>query len=298
MSDSIAHLIRKADPSEILSVRELKEDRDDLVVACASGRSHLVRLEQSFVSLQRQKWGYEQLRISGIPCPQVEVFIEPDDVFPAGCMVVSWVDAIAAENVIRRKGECEQSHSLCRELGRLLRRLHNTRPTGDIPEYIFTHTQDGSRNAAHSHLQQLREAELVDAKFGADYWNLLELLLAQIPDPRPETLCFTDMHFGNVLVQPTEPHTVAAVVDIEEIGVGWPYWDFTNWECWGLRFDLGWTRPHILEGYGPIDMELCRMALLVRLARPFTFAGSTREQILKAVDSGNIMDFELRKLYQ
>jgi len=75
-------------------------------------------------------------------------------------------------------------------------------------------------------------------------------------------------------------------------------WDFTNWECWGLRFGLGWARQHILEGYGGIDIDGYRLALLIRLSRAFTFVGSTREQIVRTVETGDLSQFALDQLYQ
>ena len=45
-------------------------------------------------------------------------------------------------------------------------------------------------------------------------------------------------------------------------------------------------------------MEMYRFALLIRLARPFTFVGSTREQIVNAVASQDIMAFDVGELYQ
>ena len=74
-------------------------------------------------------------------------------------------------------------------------------------------------------------------------------------------------------------------------------WDFTNWECWGIRFLGGWTRTHILQGYGSVDMDMYRMAVMVRLARPITFTGSTRQQIERAVDAQDIAAFDLDALY-
>jgi aminoglycoside phosphotransferase (APT) family kinase protein len=119
----------------------------------------------------------------------------------------------------------------------------------------------------------------------------------RIPDPAPQRLYFSDMHFSNVLFYDKNPPRVAGFVDIEEIGVGWPLWDFTNWECWGIRFLGGWTRKYILEGYGYVDMDMYRMAVMVRLARPVTFSGSTRQQIERAVATQDIEAFELDALY-
>ena len=62
-------LVRSVDDSDVVSVHRLKPERMDLVVACASGRKHLLRFEAQHVSLLRQKWGYERLAGGGIPCP-------------------------------------------------------------------------------------------------------------------------------------------------------------------------------------------------------------------------------------
>ncbi|MDF1513305.1 MAG: hypothetical protein P1S60_05805 [Anaerolineae bacterium] len=60
---------------------------------------------------------------------------------------------------------------------------------------------------------------------------------------------------------------------------------------------INWTRAPILRGYGPIDMDMYRMAVLVRLSRPETFVGSTRAQIEKAVAAQDLQVFELDNLY-
>jgi hypothetical protein len=88
---------------------------------------------------------------------------------------------------------------------------------------------------------------------------------------------------------------VVAFVDVEEIGIGWPMWGFTNWECGGMRFGLGWTREHVLAGYGQIDMTAYRLALLIRLSRPFTFCGSTGEQILRTVEARDLEQLNLMR---
>ena len=106
------------------------------------------------------------------------------------------------------------------------------------------------------------------------------------------------MHFSNVLVYDTVEPTVAAFVDVEEIGVGWPMWDFTNWECWGMRFGLGWTRKYVFEGYGDVDVMAYRLALLLRMSLPFTFVGSTREQIVNAVELRDLSQFDPEQLYR
>ena len=170
--------------------------------------------------------------------------------------------------------------------------------TAPIPNYIFRHSREGAVDFAAGCFAQLRDERLVDETFQEQAILLVVKYAHLIPDPMSHKLCFTDMHFRNVLVDDGDVPVVAAFVDIEEIGVGWPMWDFTNWECWGLRFGLDWTRPYILEGYGDIDMDAYKLALMIRLSRPFTFVGSTRTQIIAAVEQQDLSYFHLDKLYQ
>jgi hypothetical protein len=101
----------------------------------------------------------------------------------------------------------------------------------------------------------------------------------------------------SVLVYDRKESTVAAFVEIEEIGVGWPMWDFTDWECWGMRFGLGWTCRHIPEGVGEIDVRGYRLALLIGLSRPSAFVRSTREQIINTVKHQDLSLLDLEALY-
>ncbi|MDE3000541.1 MAG: aminoglycoside phosphotransferase family protein [Gemmatimonadota bacterium] len=298
LSPRLQDLIKSIDNSPVVSVARVKDERDDLLVTCKSGRRHLLRIEDGPIPLLRQKWAYEQLRQGGVPCPRVEATIEPDSDVPNGCLLISWIEAVPSSEIIRREGQGEKSHALCRELGRALRRLHHVNVAGPVPDFIFKHTRAGAYQRMEDFVGQLREAELIDKDFEGRYRRLFEKYAATIPAELTTTLCFTDTHFSNIIVYDRPNPGVAGFVDMEEIGVGWPMWDFTNWECWGMRFGLSWTRDHILEGYGEIDMEMYRFALLVRLSRPFTFVGSTREQIIRAVESEDIGNFKLERLYQ
>jgi aminoglycoside phosphotransferase (APT) family kinase protein len=298
LHDQLRDLVRSVEVSDIASIDRLKPERRDLLVTCASGCKHLLRLEDHAVSLLRQKWGYERLREGGVPCPEIEAFLEPDGDDGSGCLVLSWVDAVPAAHLIEREGPGKRSHALCRKLGRALRGLHSVPVTGPVPEYVSVHTREGARTWSRQCFAGLRAEGMVDASFEDGANRLVDVHLHLIPDPYPRFLCFTDMHFYNVLVRDgTEPE-VAAFVDIEEIGVGWPMWDFTNWECWGMRFGRGWTREPIMAGYGDLDMLAYRLALLIRLSRPFTFVGSTREQIVRAVEAQDLAQFELDELYR
>jgi hypothetical protein len=128
IDDRLRDLVRSVDRTDIASVDHLKPERRDLLVVCASGRAHLLRLEAHAVSLLRQKWGYERLREGGVPCPEIEAFLEPDAGDDAsGCLVLSWVDAIPAAHIIEREGPGERTYALCRKLGRALRELHSYR---------------------------------------------------------------------------------------------------------------------------------------------------------------------------
>jgi len=297
LSRGLADVIRSIDASDIVSARPLTANRRDIVVSCASGLDHLVRFEEEHVSLLRQKWGCEQMQRARVGCPRVEAFLPPSEAFPSGCMVISWLPGIPADHLIRRYGPGEAGYQLCRMLGGALRRLHTTLVHGPIPDYVFVQDRASAHRFMTSCLDQLRQEGLVDAAFKRKAVRLLEPYLERIPDPYPHTLCFTDMHFHNVLVADADPSEVVGFVDVEGIAVGWAMWDFTNWECWGLRFGLSWTREHILTGYGPLDLEMYRFALLIRLARPFTFSGSIREQIVDAVESQDLRRFDLARLY-
>ena len=69
--------------------------------------------------------------------------------------------------------------------------------------------------------------------------------------------------------------------------------------CQGRSIFYGvWTRKYILQGYGPVDMDLYRMAVLVRLSRPDTFVGTTRQQVESAMAEQDINVFDLDELYK
>jgi aminoglycoside phosphotransferase (APT) family kinase protein len=233
--DRVARVIRDVDGSAILAISRATRRRKDVLVSCASGERHLVRLEDDHRSLLRQRWGYEQLAAAGLPCPRVESFVGPSADFPTGCMVLSWMDAAPAEQIIRRLGPCEKSYDLCRSLGGVLRDLHSVRVEVAVPDYIFTSTRAGARRMTARHVRLLRDAGLVSAAFERKYLDLLSKYVDLIPEPPPSHLCFGDMHFSNVLAYDEDPPRVAGIVDVEEIAMGWPLWDFTNWECWGLH---------------------------------------------------------------
>jgi aminoglycoside phosphotransferase (APT) family kinase protein len=292
-------LVKSVDGTEIISVTELpRREETDILVTCTSGKKHLLRKESQQVSLLRQKWGYEQLTRNGLPCPEVERYVPPTADYPQGCLVISWLDGIPAGEIIEREGTGKTSYHLCREMGRLLRGLHETPVTGPVPDYIFSSTRNDAHNFAIHCAGTLKDASLVDERFVSLFMRLVEPYIERIPHPAPQNLCFSDMHFSNVLFYDEHPPRIAGFVDVEEIGVGWPLWDFTNWECWGIRFFGNWTRQHILQGYGPVDMDMLRMAVLVRLARPVTFTGSTRQQIQRAVEEQDISAFDLNALYK
>ncbi len=298
--DAIADLLRSVDASGISSTRPLKDGRDDVVVTCASGSRHLVRLEAHHDSVLRQKWGYEQMRRAGIRCPTVEAHVEPCDEFPGGCLVLEWLDAVPAIDALRRHRDSRVGSDMCRDLGALLRSLHNAEAHGDVPEYIFDDRL--GRGGLYDCLEQfvghsVRDG-LVDARFMGDARSLVDRYAPRVPDPYPPMLHFTDMHFSNVLVESADDPGAAGLIDIEEITVGWQMWDFTSWESWALRFGHSWAREHILHGYGELDMELYGVALLLRLAHPSTFVGTTRVEVTRAVQSVDIGDFRLDRLYQ
>ena len=46
-----------------------------------------------------------------------------------------------------------------------------------------------------------------------------------------------------------------------------------------------------------MNMDAYKLALLVRLPRPLTFVGSTREQIARAVVHQDLLHFDLEELY-
>ncbi|MAF09481.1 hypothetical protein CMK11_03430 [Candidatus Poribacteria bacterium] len=297
--DALRDILRSVDASDISSTQPLKEGRDDIVVTCASGSRHLVRLEGLHDSLLRQKWGYEQMRRAGLPCPVVEAHVEPCQEFPAGCLVLEWLEAVPASAALREHGDGPVTHEMCRELGALLRSLHDVTAYREVPAYIFD--DRGGHGGLYDCLEQfvghsVRDG-LVDARFLDDARSLVDRYASRVPDPYPYKLHFTDMHFSNALVASVADPRAMGLIDIEEITVGWQMWDFTSWESWGLRFGNSWAREHILAGYGEVDMELYGVALLLRLAHPSTFVGTTREEITRAVESGDIGDFRLGNLY-
>lgn len=74
----LIELIGSIDDSRITDVTRLKKERQDLLVSCESGRKHLIRFEEKHICLVHQKWAYEKMRSGGIPCPEIEAFVEPE----------------------------------------------------------------------------------------------------------------------------------------------------------------------------------------------------------------------------
>jgi hypothetical protein len=90
---------------------------------------------------------------------------------------------------------------------------------------------------------------------------------------------------------------VAGFIDVAETGIGWPMWDFTNWERWELLYCHSWVREPVLRAYGPLDMALYRFAVLVRFSESHDlFRGRIRRQVSGAVQSGDIMTLDLDEL--
>ena len=297
IDDSIRAAIARVDSTEIASAVRLKKERRDVLVTCASGARHLARFEDDPRSLLRQKWAYEQLRLGGVPCPRVEAFIERGGVGGEDCLLLEWIEAESAATALARMGRSARGAELCRELGKALRSLHAVQVQGKVPDHVFRSTRAWAREFVEGQIAKLIEGRSVDAAFREPYLRLLLPFADRIPDPPLPNLCFTDMHFHNVLVSNGDAPRAVAFVDTDEIGIGWPYWDFTNWEVWGLRFGLAWTREHILGGYGDVDLSLYRFALLVRLSHPKTLVGSARELAIRAVERQDIDSFDLDALY-
>jgi len=292
-------LIGSIDDGKITNVTRLKRERQDLLVSCESGRKHLIRFEERHISLVHQKWGYEVMRSGGIPCPEIEAFVEPEKGLPEGCMILSWIDAIPAAEVIRREGRNEKSMKLCHKLGRTLCDLHSVRITDPIPDYVFISNRQVAYDWARGAVKGLLEHYLIDQAFAERFLALADKYAESIPDPIPHNLCFWDMHFYNIIVYDTEEPEIAGIIDVEETGVGWPMWDFTNWERWGLYYEDSWVRKPVLEAYGEIDMAMYRFAVMVRMSQhPEIFTGAIKEQVTRAVDAQDIMSFDLDKLYQ
>lgn len=298
IDDQIRAAVSCVDPSGIISCARLKKDRRDVLIACASGTRHLARFEDDPRSLLRQKWAYEQLRRGGVPCPRVEALIEKGGAGGEDCLLLEWIEAESAATVLARLGRGETGARLCLELGKALRLLHAVPVQGEAPDHVFRSTRAWAREFVEGQSAKLVEARAVDAAFRERYLRLLLPFVGRIPDPPLPNLCFTDMHFHNVLVSREDEPRVVAFVDTDEIGIGWPYWDFTNWEVWGLRFGLAWTREHILRGYRDIDLSLYRFALLIRLSHPKTFVGAAREQIVRVVEREDVDSFDLDALYR
>ena len=294
----LIELIGSIDASRITNVTHLKKERQDLLVSCESGRKHLIRFEKKHISLIHQKWAYEKMRSGGIPCPEIEAFVETEKDIPEGCMILSWIDAIPAAVIIGREGRNERSMKVCYKAGEVLKSLHSVQIDGPIPDYVFISDRQVAHRWSRRAAKSLLEHDLIDQAFAERFLALADECAQSIPDPVPHNLCFWDMHFFNIIVYDTEEPEIAGIIDVEETGVGWPMWDFTNWERWGLYYGDAWVRDPVLEAYGEIDMAMYRFAVMTRMAQhPEIFTGTIREQVTRAVDAQDIMAFDLDKLY-
>jgi len=297
MLEQVEVLVSSIDPSGIVSARALKPERDDQVVICESGRRYLVRFAREYLTLTHEKWGYDALRQAGLPCPRVEAFVEPCEAFPEGCMVVEWLEAVRAAHVLERDGRTDQSLLLCERLGKAIRQLHSAPASGTPPRRPGLPSRERALQSGRERSAWLREVGLIDAAFEKKLVALVEKYAPRIPEPEPRTLSFGDLHLGNLLVYDRGEPTVAGFVDADLVSVGWPMWDFTNWERWELFYEHAWVREPILAAYGPLDMELYRLAVLLRFAGHHeVFPGSFCQQMTNAVESGDIMAFDLDKL--
>lgn len=143
-------LIGSIDDGKITNVTRLNKERQDLLVSCDSegyylfdqtfskslSRKHLIRFEEKHISLLHQKWGYEMMHSGGVPYPEVEAFVKPEKDLPECCMVLSWIDAIPAVELIHREGRNEKSMKLCHKLGEVLCSLHSIQIAGPIQDYV------------------------------------------------------------------------------------------------------------------------------------------------------------------
>jgi aminoglycoside phosphotransferase (APT) family kinase protein len=228
----------------------------------------------------------------------VELWIEPGELLPNGCLVVQWLDgAVPAGDILEREGKNAHTLLLCEKLGQALQQLHSAEVQGVIPDFIGRADRANALWYGQSKARILREVGLVNEAFERKFVALVEKYVGRIPDPHPPTLCFQDMHFSNILVATDSEPEVAAFIDVSETVVGCPLWDFTNWERWELLYHHPWVREPVLEAYGEIDMELYRFAVLVRFAESHDlFQGAIKEQISRAVEAGEAMAFDLDQL--
>lgn len=295
----LMELIGSIDDSKIADVEQLKRERQDLLISCESGQKHLIRFEERHISLVHQKWGYEMMRSGGIPCPEIESFVEPEKDIPEGCMVLSWIDAIPAARIIDREGQNEKSMRLCQKLGKIIKDLHSVQITDSIPDYVFISDRQVVHSWSRGAVDGLLKCDLIDKAFADKFFALVDKYAQKIPEPVPYNLCFWDMHFSNIIAYDTEEPEIAGIIDVEETGVGWPMWDFTNWERWELFYGHSWVRKPVLEAYGDIDMAMYRLAVMIRMSQyPDIFPGAIEKQVRRAVYAQDIMAFDLDKLCQ
>ena len=171
----LIELIGSIDDGKITNVTRLKKERQDLLVSCDSkgyylfdqtfskslSRKHLIRFEEKYIFLLHQKWGYEIMRSGGVPCPEIEAFVEPEKALPEGCMVLSWIDAVPAVEIIHREGRNEKSMKLCRKRGEVLRSLHSIQIAGPIPDYVFISDRQVAHDWARGTAKGLLEHNLI-----------------------------------------------------------------------------------------------------------------------------------------
>lgn len=296
IDDRIRESMSTIDSSGIAQIEVIKPEREDLRVFCKSGRKYVLRFDDDPNATMRQKWGYEQLAKNELPGPRVLAVLQKGKPFEKDCLVTEWLDAMTASQALDRFGQARDTQEMCRQIGRTLKQLHEVRVT-NLPDYVWRNNRKTFEDAVRNFPLQLENAGLAQKDFGKDLAGLSAPYLDLIPLDTPDTLCFSDIHFSNVLVGEDNPMEIVGIIDTEEMGAGWPYWDFTNMECWGIRFNRNWTRKYLLEGYGPVDMDLYRFAVMLRLCRPDTFKGQIKARALQAIKAQDVSKFDLDTIY-
>ena len=183
--DRFIELIASIDDGKITNITRLKKERRDLLVSCNSGRKHLIRFEERHISLIHQKWAYEKMRSRGIPCPEIEAFVEPEKDIPEGCMVLSWIDAIPVAEVIYREGRNERSLKVCHKVGEVLKSLHSVQIDEPIPDYVFISDRQVAHRWSRGAVKGLLEHDLIDKVFAERFLDLADKYVQLIPDPVP-----------------------------------------------------------------------------------------------------------------
>jgi len=296
-SANLAALIATIDPSGIEEQVQLSRERGDCVIRCTSGKMHHVRFGIPREPLRNEIWGYHAFRDAGVPCREIEKVVDPCDEFPDGCLVASWIEGITAAQFLEREGETDASRQLCVTLGQALWHMHSAEATGEIPSWVGRSDRDNFIKYGTGQAKGLRRDGLVDAAFERRYIGVVERYAERVPEPCPRTLYFGDMHFSNIIISDSSAPEVIAFIDLAETGVGWPLFDFTNWERWELSYSHAWVRTPVLEAYGDIDVEMYRMAMLIRYTEYHDlFSGEIGNQIKRVVDTGDPMALNLDKL--